>query len=35
MDIFEKANTAAGLATIKRILQKNVGLNYITIVEKG
>lgn len=35
MDIFEKSNTAVGLATIKRILQKNVGLNYLEVVGKG
>ena len=35
MVIFEKANTSLGLATIKRILQKNVGLKYIAIVVKG
>jgi Fic family protein len=35
MDIFEKANSSLGLATIKRILQKNIGLNYIAVVGKG
>jgi Fic family protein len=35
MDIFEKANTFLGLATIKRILQNNIGLNYIAVVGKG
>lgn len=35
MDIFEKANIEIGLATIKRILQKNIGLKYIVVVGKG
>jgi Fic family protein len=35
MDIFEKANTSLGLATIKRILQKNIELKYIAVVGKG
>lgn len=35
MDIFEKANTSLGLATIKRILQKNTGLKYLEVVGKG
>lgn len=35
MDIFEKANSSLGLATIKRILQKNIGFNYIAVVGKG
>lgn len=35
MDIFEKANTSLGLATIKRILQKNIGLKYLEVVGKG
>lgn len=35
MDIFEKANTSIGLATIKRILQKNIGLKYLEVVGKG
>jgi len=35
MDIFEKGNTSLGLATIKRILQKNVGLSYLEVVGKA
>ncbi|QBN19811.1 Fic family protein [Flavobacterium nackdongense] len=35
MDIFEKANTSLGLATIKRILQKNVGLGYLQVAGKA
>ncbi len=34
-DIFEKANPTVGLATIKRILQKNVALKYIEVFGKG
>lgn len=35
MDIFENANTSLILNTIKRILQKNVGLKYFEVVGKG
>ena len=33
--IFEQAATFLGLATIKRLLQNNIRLNYITVVGKG
>lgn len=35
MNIFEKANTLEGPVTIKRILQKNVGLKYVEVFGKG
>lgn len=34
-EIFEKANVAVGLATIKRILLKNIELNYVEVVGRG